>query len=162
MKTVVAILLFISAVTFATPKLTETVEYTDRPFEVGFSYKNLHPNQLPNFTLPLGVYGINVGFPLWGQSLQIQALIGSKLDFAVTLIEVGYRFHFKTPFITGYGVVGTHYLGYSPPTHRFFGGNAGMGLLVGAFKGVEAHLELKMYFQTEHIVSIGGGISYLF
>lgn len=140
--------------------------FTQEPnsFQVGLEIFALNPNRLPDFLEGLPIYGPVLGVPVpWGDLVQLQASYGSYKDFSLYTIEGSYRVNATTPYFNGYLAVGAHILSYSlgGNSHRYVGGNVGLGLSIDMSRDFDINIGLKTYIQESSFAAFGGGFRFL-
>ena len=133
-------------------------------YQLGLSLQLLLPGKLPDFSKNPSAYGVVGSMPIGtGDSIQLQVQYASAEKFTLYLIETNYRLLLPTPFLTVFALAGAHFLHYSLEvnSHGAFGGNLGFGLLLPMAGSFHVSLALKTYLQSQPIVSVGGGFSFL-
>ena len=67
------------------------------------------PNQLADFPTTVPIYGLLVGIPVFGHSLEAEGLYGANNGVTFYTIEVAYRYEVETPFFIPFVLAGGHY-----------------------------------------------------
>lgn len=134
--------------------------------ELGLIYQSLIPSGLPDFSRTLPAYGGVFGIPLFGGTLQLQALATADAlaGQSLYLAESNFRLEMETPFVHLFALFGAHFLHYrltSGAAHAGFGANFGIGTALALGKGFELSLAIRTYIQQRTMVTFGGGFSFL-
>ena len=131
-------------------------------YDLGLSLELLLPNRLADFPTTLPAYGLLIGAPIFGHSLQAQGLYGAANGLSLYIFELAYRYEIEVPFFTAFVLAGGHFLhtSYLSTAHDYLGALLGFGLLIPMGKTFELTLAMKVYLPKQSIVSIGGGFTF--
>lgn len=131
---------------------------------LGVNLKMLIPNNLPNFRTSVTVYGPSVSLLSPPHSLETQLSYGSDSGVTVYLAELSYKYEVDTPFFTFYLLTGAHYLFYSPQAalaEKFPGVHFGPGIVLRFASRVLLPLSVRVHFQKQSMIAVGGGLIFL-
>ncbi len=133
-------------------------------FELGLLYQSLIPSGLPDLNVTMPVFGPVVGVPLFGGTLQWQAVYGSDTGVSLYVAETTYRIEIPNPYVNLFGLFGAHYLYYSVlnhPSRGKFGTQFGLGASFMMGSSFEMAFTLRTYIQQRSTITFGGGFSFL-
>ena len=134
------------------------------PIELGLSLQLLVPNNISGFDTTLPLIGPHLGFDVGKNTLVLNAFYGSN-DRTSTLLlsELDYRWNIYTPFITGWALLGVHYLHFrtNSENHDLLGPVTGLGFYFPMAHGLNMGLGMKIYLPKKTVLSFGGGFVYL-
>lgn len=143
---------------------TEIASPRGERFELGLLYQSLVPSGLPNLNVTMPVFGPVVGLPLFGGTLQFQAVYGSDTGVSLYLAETTYRVEIPSPYVNLFALFGAHFLHYSvlnQPSFGRFGTNFGLGASFMMSRTFEMAITLRTYIQQRSTITFGGGFSFL-
>lgn len=131
--------------------------------EVGLTMQFLIPNSLPSFQIPVTSFGPHIGWPLFGNTLQLQAVYGANEKISLYNLEASYRYNIFTPFFTGFVFAGVHYLhyGYQNNDHGFLGPLTGLGFYFPMTDKFSMGLGMKFYLPRTLMLGFGGSFAYV-
>jgi len=160
------VLLGVGSAQGAAPSECQTLKSTrGERFELGLAIETIVPSGLPDLTASLPLYGVVMGWPIFGGTIELRGGIGGAPSTSLYLAEATYRFDIPSPFLNTFLLLGAHYLTYTvtsvPATHDGFGANTGLGFSFPLSKSLEVSLGLRVYLQSRSMMTFGGGLSFL-
>lgn len=157
-----ALFLLLSIRSLGAVSCNDTAPREGSRFEVGLSIESLLPNQLPDFPSTVPVYGLLIGIPVFGHSLEAEGLYGANNGVTFYTGELAYRYEIETPFFIPFVLVGGHFSHYSysgGSNHDFYGPLLGLGFLIPMGGSFDLSLLMKTYLPNLGVLGFGGGFS---
>jgi len=132
------------------------------PFErlqIGLQLESALPNQLPDFSSGILLYGLTVTQPILSEVLVLGGEYGTLQNFSIYRFDVGLRHIFHTPFIVTYLEATVFQMKYSQPgsSHSYWGPAFAFGVALPMDSIFTIQFQTKMVLASRPLFNIGGG-----
>lgn len=128
-------------------------------FQIGLQLDSVIPNQLPDFTSTLLLYGFTVTQPVLTETLVFSGEYGTLQNLSLYRFEAGVRHIFYTPFIITYLEVTAFQMKYSLPgaSHSYWGPAFAFGVALPMDAIFTIQFQTKVTLATRPLFNFGGG-----